>query len=84
MDWEAWNAAVHGVSKSQTQLSNSTTTYQSKAHGGRNSTSTYFPHESNTPRTTGKSSPKLGNQGQKLMVTGKISQSHHLPWSILS
>ena len=22
MDWEAWHAAVHGVAKSQTQLSN--------------------------------------------------------------
>jgi len=22
MDWEAWHAAIHGVTKSQTQLSN--------------------------------------------------------------
>ena len=26
MDWEAWCAAVHGVSKNQIQLGNSTTT----------------------------------------------------------
>ena len=25
-DWEAWHAAVHGVAKSQTRLSDSTTT----------------------------------------------------------
>ena len=27
-DWEAWHAAVHGVAKSQTRLSDSTTTTQ--------------------------------------------------------